>query len=215
MTLPTKKEDKDMKRKLLFFAVAAVMMLGVFGLTACAQGGTREKVISLVNKLYGAKELKFVVESNAEHDDDNHISVQKYSNDGKLIYMYNQSTNRVTDEVTKENLYINGKEFDLINMKYQEVNFTQQYAFGSKVPDIGLLRLESTTFEKINSDEYKVTIYPQNLLEDMFGDTVFEYMIKVKNNFILEIRFAGNIISISREIGEQVTIDESQFVKRG
>lgn len=191
------------------------MMLGVFGLTACEQGGTRGEVISLVNKLFEAKELKFIVESNAEHDDDNHISVQKYSDDGKLVYMYNKATNRETDEVTGENLYLNGKDFDLINKKYQEVNFTQQYAFGSKIPDVGLLRLESTTFEKINSDEYKVTIYPQNLLSDMFGDTVFEYTIKVENNFILEIRFAGNITSISREIGAQVTIDESQFVKRG
>ena len=200
--------------KIIGVALATAMLIGVFGFAGCEQSNPREDVIYYVNELNEAKELKFIVEPNVEHIDNVHTAVQKYDSSWQLVYMYNKMVHRETGEVNTERLYKNGKDFDLLNKTYYEVVLTQNSSLAAMIPDIGLLGLESTTFEKISNDEYLVTIYPQSLLGDMFGDTVFEYTIKIKDNFVSEIRFAGNTASISRNIGEQIIIDESEFEKR-
>lgn len=208
-----------MIKRLIGISIIAVVLFGAFGLTGCEQASTREEVISYIEKLYEAKELKFISEPNAEHSDSIETSIQKYDSDGKLVYMYNKSVHRDTDEITSENLYQNGKKFDINVKKYQEVNYTRQIAFGSKVPLIGFLELESTTFEKKSNNEYFIVVDPQSLIGDMFGDMVFEYTIKVTGNFISEISFGSNtngiayITTISRDIGQQITIDESEFTR--
>jgi hypothetical protein len=78
--------------------------------------------------------------------------------------------------------------------------------------------METTTFEKIGKNEYFVTIYPQSFIDEMYGDMfddmLLEYTIKIENNFVSEIRFAIQIASFSRDIGQQIVIDESEFTKR-
>ncbi len=203
-----------MTKKIVVLAVAAIMTLGIFGITACEQRGIRVEVISLVTKLNDAKELKFVVEPNIEHSNQIHIAVQKYNNDGQLIYMHNKMVHYETGEVTTDRLYQNGKDFDRLNKTYYDIVLTQNSSLGV-IPDIGLLGLESTTFEKKNSNEYLITIYPQNLINgNMFGDMVFEYTIKKESNFISEILFAGKKATISRDIGQQIIIDEFEFTRR-
>lgn len=170
----------------------------------------RYEVEYYINKFLEQREKRFSIER-----PDSVISVTRISDENdRAIFLHIKTVDTLG---VREEVFQNGRVFDLSNMRYRIDDDSPHHWYS--VAFLSMLYLPSSIFfdtgtaiaERISTTRYRVTVTANPSHLPPWMDNVFVYTLTVRDGFLYRSYFGNSVLTIFQDIGDIITIDESEF----